>query len=210
MPDDIRDSRGPSAAKNRQIVAAARKLFLEHGYSATSMDAITKEAAVSKPTIYNHYDNKISLFIEVICDHCREIGERSGETEDIPPGTPPREFLVRCGKAFVDRLIDGETADLFRIVLAESKRYPELGEAFWESGPKCFCSVVAEKLSEFDRQGALKVPDPDAAARQFAGAIFGVIGLPGLLNLGDEVSAERCEAMLGGIVESFIAARVPH
>jgi AcrR family transcriptional regulator len=42
----------------RLIVDAARKLFLERGYSATTMDAIGEEAGVAVSTVYAVYKNK--------------------------------------------------------------------------------------------------------------------------------------------------------
>ncbi len=175
MPDDGKEIRGPNAAKNRQIVAAARKLFLENGYSATSMDAITKQAAVSKPTLYNHYENKLGLFVEVMIDLCCEVGETAGNFEDIPENARPSEYLTLCGKGYIGRLMNPEAADLIRIVFAESKRFPELGDALWENGPKCYCDTVAARLEFYHKNGQLKISDPNAAAKEFEGSIFGVI-----------------------------------
>jgi len=43
------------------IVEAAMKLFLEHGYSATSIRAIAREAGVAEPTVYLVFHDKISI-----------------------------------------------------------------------------------------------------------------------------------------------------
>ncbi len=45
----------------RLIVDAARKLFLERGYTATTMDAIAKEAGVAVSTVYAAYKNKRAI-----------------------------------------------------------------------------------------------------------------------------------------------------
>jgi len=45
----------------RLIVDAARKLFLERGYAATTMDAIAKEADVAVSTVYAIYENKRTI-----------------------------------------------------------------------------------------------------------------------------------------------------
>src|SRR6266571_2111397 len=50
--------------KRRAIVAAAREIFLKHGYDA-GMDLIAEAAGVSKVTIYNHFGSKEQLFTEV-------------------------------------------------------------------------------------------------------------------------------------------------
>ncbi|HEV2659724.1 MAG TPA: helix-turn-helix domain-containing protein, partial [Ktedonobacteraceae bacterium] len=50
-----------------QIRAAAQRLFLQHGYLATSTDAILVEAGISsKETLYRHYASKEDLFVDVL------------------------------------------------------------------------------------------------------------------------------------------------
>ena len=46
----------------QQIRQAAMRLFQEQGYGAVSMDAIAREAGVSKATIYAHFADKAELF----------------------------------------------------------------------------------------------------------------------------------------------------
>ena len=49
--------------KRRPLVLdAALRLFVEHGYPGTSMDAIAKAAGVSKPVVYDCYASKEELF----------------------------------------------------------------------------------------------------------------------------------------------------
>ncbi|MFK5947845.1 MAG: TetR/AcrR family transcriptional regulator, partial [Methylococcales bacterium] len=59
-----------NAIKHKQILAAATNLFLENGFTSTSMDLIAKTANVSKQTVYSHFGNKDTLFIEAIKDGC--------------------------------------------------------------------------------------------------------------------------------------------
>ena len=70
--------------KRSTILRAAHKLFLRDGFSATSMDAVTQEAGVSKATVYAHFDSKQRLFEALI-----ELGSESA----INPATT----LVRSG-----------------------------------------------------------------------------------------------------------------
>src|SRR6266571_2891909 len=59
---------GQRAERKRQaIVAAAREIFVKHGYDA-GMDLIAEAAGVSKVTIYNHFGSKEQLFTEVISE----------------------------------------------------------------------------------------------------------------------------------------------
>ena len=71
----------------RLIVDAARKLFLERGYAATTMDAIAKEAGVAVSTVYAIYKNKRAI-LRAIREafheqtHAREINEEASRQPD--------------------------------------------------------------------------------------------------------------------------------
>ncbi|RBQ30992.1 TetR family transcriptional regulator [Arcobacter sp. FW59] len=49
--------------KRNAIIKAAIEEFYTKGYEASSMDTISKEANVSKATVYNHFKNKEDLFL---------------------------------------------------------------------------------------------------------------------------------------------------
>jgi AcrR family transcriptional regulator len=71
----------------RLIVDAARELFLERGYAATTMDAIAKEAGVAVSTVYAIYKNKRTI-LRAIREawheqtRAREINEEASRQPD--------------------------------------------------------------------------------------------------------------------------------
>src|SRR5258708_37542872 len=65
--------------KRTAIVAAARRAFLDSGYSQASMDGIAESAGVSVKTIYRHFENKDELFSAVMQAVCHDNGVPSGE-----------------------------------------------------------------------------------------------------------------------------------
>lgn len=56
----------PADEKREEIVAAARRLFLEGGYDATSMSRLAKEAGVAPNTIYWYFDDKDDVLVAVV------------------------------------------------------------------------------------------------------------------------------------------------
>ena len=54
MSETGREQVVASHGKPAQALDAARALFVEHGFGATSMDAIAAQAGVSKATVYAH------------------------------------------------------------------------------------------------------------------------------------------------------------
>ncbi|WP_210438451.1 TetR/AcrR family transcriptional regulator [Nocardioides xinjiangensis] len=56
-----RRQRWPDSTK-RALVDVAERLFTEHGYSATSLDAIVAGADVTKGALYHHFSGKQAIF----------------------------------------------------------------------------------------------------------------------------------------------------
>lgn len=62
-----RTPRRPKAkATRRRILDAARRLFIEHGYVATTIEAIATEAGVAVPTVYLAFGTKRALLVELL------------------------------------------------------------------------------------------------------------------------------------------------
>src|SRR5579863_3565119 len=69
--------------KAETILAAAERAFLAAGFGAVTMDAIAREAGVSKATVYAHFHGKEELFGAVVADLSqRRFGDFSVEALD--------------------------------------------------------------------------------------------------------------------------------
>lgn len=156
---------GLSEAKRNQILSGARTIFLEDGFEGASMDRIAKEAGVSKGTLYNYFQSKEVLFISLIQGDCMpaacECEQLGGNGDD--PATSLAEFGMQC----VRRLLEPGEVALFRIVLAEALKFPELGRSIERHGPGNGVKLLSGYLSHLHEQGKLNIPDPHLAAEQF-------------------------------------------
>jgi AcrR family transcriptional regulator len=123
------------------VLRAALELFAERGIEAASMDAIAQQSGVSKATIYNHWEDKEALLLEVMCfihgldrerddvdtgDLCRDLSavltRRHPEEFDpfhqkigpalIAYSATHKEF----GKAWRNRVMDPPRAELRKIL----------------------------------------------------------------------------------------------
>lgn len=92
--------RGKSKDAHERIILAALALFGKHGIDATSMDAIARMARVGKATIYNHWEDKEKLLLEVMC----YVHEIKDDPEDVDTGDMARDLATvlnrRPSKAF--------------------------------------------------------------------------------------------------------------
>ncbi|MBO0780962.1 MAG: TetR/AcrR family transcriptional regulator, partial [Ktedonobacteraceae bacterium] len=123
------------AQKTReQIRAAAQQLFLQHGYLATSTDAIMAAAGISsKETLYRHYASKEELFVDVLGNlTLAQPGFSSRLSEMIPPHDLPslRQALTMVAHEILSMMTQPTYLALLRVILAELPRFPQLGPLF--------------------------------------------------------------------------------
>ena len=71
---------GKTTSQDR-ILHAARRLFFEHGFGQVSTDVLAREAAVSKATIYRHFENMADIL------RCVTEAEALRFREITPPKT---------------------------------------------------------------------------------------------------------------------------
>lgn len=62
-------------AKRREIVEAARLVFARHGYDNATLEEIAVEAEFAKGTIYNYFESKEALLVEIIDGMMRDIAD---------------------------------------------------------------------------------------------------------------------------------------
>lgn len=110
-----------------RVLNTSAGLFSRHGYAATSVENVAKTAGVSKPTIYFHYKSKANLLkctIDYILRHrTRAI--------DLPILATDGEEALK--EQLTNIIIASTSADflgLFRIYLNESRRFPQIFNAF--------------------------------------------------------------------------------
>jgi AcrR family transcriptional regulator len=94
------ERRSRERAETRQkILEAAREMFVQHGYEATTMRAIAEKIAYTPTAIYHHFENKEALLTELASMDFRSLAgtfQRIGRIED------PLDRLIRTGQAYVE------------------------------------------------------------------------------------------------------------
>jgi len=194
-------------SKRERVVVAASRLFLDEGYGATGMDAIAKEAEVSKATVYSYYEDKSSLFADVMVRMCEEIGGHR-PLEGLV-GTSPEETLRAVALYFLESVLEAVRRQVLQRVVAESREFPELGKKFWETGPGRVEAFVAGYLADATRRGLLEVDDPARAAAGFVGQLAGLYLLPLLAGIRKRPSEAEIRRGVDDVVAGFMASRRP-
>lgn len=128
---DSTGRRARAAATRRQVIAAARELFVERGYGATTIAGIAAAAGVSSPTVYAAFGSKAGL-LKVCIDVAL-----AGDDEPTPVlARPLAAWVYEAGPArqLLDRYavmmgaLAGRVGPLYDVLLRAADAEPELAE----------------------------------------------------------------------------------
>jgi AcrR family transcriptional regulator len=113
-------------ARRRQLFDVALRLFAKRGYAATTMDDIAEAAGVTKPLVYQHFESKRALYLELMDVFSGELVNRIVTATADAGG--PRQQVELGFAAYFELMVGNEQA--FRLLYGrDAPDDPELGAA---------------------------------------------------------------------------------
>lgn len=180
--------------RRQAILAAARALFLERGYEATTLNDVVRRSGGSLATLYEMFENKPGLLRAMVNEHCSVISDAIDRA--ISAHQPPREALWAITEHMFDNIIDPQARALLKAALAQ----PDLARQLYAAGPATGQAKVAEYLSLQAKEGVMDIEDPVQASQIFFQMMFGhfqeqiLFGVP--VELSQEEQVRHFERML--------------
>jgi AcrR family transcriptional regulator len=156
-----------SKKKRSQIIEAALDTFLELGYEGASMNLVAERAGVIKQTIYSHFQDKQSLFREVIKTLTVDYVQNALKKPKMI-GQPLPAVLREIAETILRRHQDPQHIRFVRTMIGEAERFPELAKLFTDTTVKPVLELVVTLITS---QSDYKFTDPDSFARVFIGTI---------------------------------------
>lgn len=190
--------------KREHILKVAYAAFLSDGYAATSMSSIAARVGGSKATLYNYFSSKDELFAAVIDEKCRDFQgiflEVDVETADF------RKLLTQLGERLLHMMLRDDSIATFRLITAESARFPELGRAFYRSGRQRGKQMLAEFFARAQKAGKLRLGNPQDMAVLFVESCKGELVLLKAWNVNPKPTEKEIKANIATAVTVFLAA----
>jgi AcrR family transcriptional regulator len=194
--------------KRRQILLGARQVFAELGFERASVDLIASRAGVSKATVYNHFADKKALFVACATQEADEmrdglracLGEPAGDVEHV---------LQVIGEKVMTLSLSPAVVALYRHVIPEAARFPDIGQMIFDRGPRVLHDAIASYLERWDRSGALRIDDARAAAVQFLALCQGDLVLRSRLGILTYPADEQVRETVSRAVRTFVRAHRP-
>ncbi len=189
--------------KYDQVLEGARAVFMADGFDGASVDDIARRAAVSKATLYSYFPDKRLLFMEVANAECARQSKEA--LDNIDMSASPRQVLDQAGHHFLRFITSTFGQQIFRICVAESDRFPEIGQSFYNSGPAVMRAEMAEYFAIAQDRGELQIDDFVLAADQFGELCKADIWTRLIFGVSKNVSEAEIDRVVDGAVETFMA-----
>ena len=185
-----------------QVLEGARTIFMRDGFEGASVDDIVRAAGVSKATLYSYFPDKRLLFLEVAKIECQ--AQSKAAASSIETLGDIREALTTAAGRMVRFFTSPVGMQVYRIVVGESQRFPEVGREFYDSGPAVVREILRDMLQKGMDDGKLKIDDLDLATDQFPELCKAGIHLQLAIGLRSSVSEEEIDRVIAGAVDMFM------
>lgn len=185
-----RPSREAAQQLRERILEAATELMLEQGYGATSIEAVATRAGVSKRTFYHRFADKAEL-VQAVVGRVVQAARPPEAVTSAQPDVDLESALQAFGAQVLRAALSPRVLALYRLIVAESHRFPDLLVAVAMSGGRA--QAVAQLVGLLQRN-LPHVPADDAefAAQQFLQML---VSLPQIraLGIGEAMSPTECD-----------------
>ena len=180
-----------------RVVATATRLFAEHGYEDTSIEAVLKEADVSRGALYHHFENKEALFEAVL--EAVEASIQGAIVAEAIASTDPVEALRAGCRAWVRLAGDPSVR---RIALIDAPAV--VGWQKWREidGRHSF-GVLRATLEAIAAMGRIRTDSVDLLAHLLLAAFLEAALV---IAHSDGSEAERQEAVLDEVITRLVGS----
>ncbi len=166
--------------RRQELIKAAGKVFMEKGYAATTVSAITREAGTSHGTFYVYFDGKESVFDAVAQYHVMQVFKTVNmivDTSDKPALEKIKDLL----RVSSEPGLTGWLAQEFN-----KPHLLHMRARFVQKAMEMFLPLMVRVIREAVQEGLIDVPFPEATALFLIAAGLQRISLEGTESLNNE------------------------
>ena len=155
----------------QKILKVATALFSEYGYKGTSVRKIASEIGVKQSALYNHFENKEEIFLEV----SKEIFTTpfSFDNEDIKQNAlKGKAFISKFAQQYKLLTFDKNNEKMFRLLMIELLQNKELREQFMSEFHDKNIKILSEGFFIMMQNSMVRSGDPMIMAYEFISTLF--------------------------------------
>ncbi|MCU1369512.1 MAG: TetR family transcriptional regulator [Ilumatobacteraceae bacterium] len=178
-----------AAATQNQLLEAARQVFAERGYQATSVAAITDAASTAHGTFYLYFRNKEDVFAQLMATTMDELYAHT--LTELDPETHRYDPDVARDRVAGFLQVAVSQGKIWRALLEAILVSPTIAEN-WLELRRVFHQGLADRLAIYQSRGEFRDLDPSLVAQLLAGMLewhvftSASFGVPGPLEANDK------------------------
>ncbi|GAB3397903.1 hypothetical protein GCM10027515_02590 [Schumannella luteola] len=200
----------PRVTRSRALILdAAAVVFLEHGYVEATVDQIAAAGGVAKRTIYNLYGEKDALFRATILRSIATADRFSASlAAEVLAVDDPAAELPDIAVRLAESVLLGPVLPLRRLLVTESRRFPDLAEEYRDRAPEAVMRALAALFVRLAERGLLRAAPGRLMAEHFAFLVMGA-DLDRGTFLPLDVTARRVRTAARAGAAAFLRAYAP-
>ncbi len=160
-----------------KILSTARNLFMQHGYTATSMRQVAETAGIGKATIYHHFSDKQSIVMALVRNNITRMDETLQHVRSVDD---PRLRIQVATQDSVEFLF--VAADIMQIVRREVPGVRDQMQIGFYNFFQDYITLLTDAIQRGKDQGIFRQVNPAEAARVLMTMIQGTFAMAYLIN----------------------------
>ncbi len=188
-------------ARGLLILDAAQQLFFKHGFDETSLEMIINEAGGSRRSIYNEFGNKQGLLLAVVN---RQVSKQAQTLTAINRNLSAKDALNDVCHKFVQGMLSPTIMSLFRLVIQQVVKFPELGEVINQKGRLTGILPLADYLDYLAEQEIIQIEDAHFGAQMLIEMAKGPLHTRALLIPNIAVTEDEISLQVNKAVNIFL------
>jgi len=159
------------------ILQVARRLFVQQGYTATSMRQVAEQAGIGKATIYHHFPDKETILKALLDDTQAKMNQA---LQAVRVEREPRRRIQVAAEASIHFLY--EAADILQVARREVPAWRDEMVRHFAGFFHEYIALLAEAFRKGAEQGIFRPVDPQETARVFMTMVQGTFAMAYLIG----------------------------
>jgi AcrR family transcriptional regulator len=198
----VKNDEPEASDRRQQILEAALRVFSTKGFhKATNKDIAEAAGGISPGLIYWYFKDKEDLFLSIIKERATifQLADHPERIMDLAP----REGLALIGRTYLSIFRTPGNVAIFRILVGEATRFPQIGELFFKLAGRRFLDFLSHYLQHCVDRGQMRPHDTMIAARSFLGMFVVNVIAREILRQPEAISAPD-EQIVEAVVDIFL------
>jgi AcrR family transcriptional regulator len=189
-------SRLPAGERREQLLDVTKAMVAARGFHAVSIEAVAREAGITRPVVYGHFDDLRGLLEALVL---RESARALDQLTEVLPrdlgAGEPGALLRAALRSYLEAVRDDP--DTWRLVLMPPEGAPDLLRDLLARGRGAVVAMLAEAVRPGLGSGGPS-PDPELTARMLSAIADDAARL--LLTDPERYPLSRLEAHAGWVL----------